>query len=166
MEGIEKTIDEQAMKVMPLVRSKVPPDDFDDMMQDIRMAFLVALPKFRGDNGAKLETFAQGIARHRIADYLRNQYRWKKTVKELIKDYVQADPEPEKAEKIKVNFLSPAELAVLRLLGKGKSNDEIAAALFRSSNTIRSHLKAIYGKLGCHNRVTISLLAQRMFKEE
>ena len=35
--------------------------------------------------------------------------------------------------------LTPTEFQVLRLIGQGKSNDEIADALFISKNTVRSH---------------------------
>ncbi len=47
---------------------------------------------------------------------------------------------------------SDAELAVLELLAGGLSNREIAERLFLSSNTIRSHLRALYHKLGVHSR--------------
>jgi LuxR family transcriptional regulator, maltose regulon positive regulatory protein len=47
---------------------------------------------------------------------------------------------------------SEAELAVLELLASGLSNREIGERLFLSSNTIRSHLRALYHKLGVHSR--------------
>ena len=34
----------------------------------------------------------------------------------------------------------------------GLSNDDIAAALFISANTVRDHLKAIFGKTGVTRR--------------
>jgi DNA-binding CsgD family transcriptional regulator len=39
-------------------------------------------------------------------------------------------------------------LEVLKLLGEGKSNAEIAKALFRSPNTVKSHQTSLYRKLG------------------
>ncbi len=47
---------------------------------------------------------------------------------------------------------SEAELAVLRLLATDLSNREIAERLFLSPNTIRSHNRALYHKLGVHSR--------------
>ena len=47
---------------------------------------------------------------------------------------------------------SEAELAVLRLLSGDLSNREIGERLFLSQNTIRSHRRALYLKLGVHSR--------------
>jgi LuxR family maltose regulon positive regulatory protein len=47
---------------------------------------------------------------------------------------------------------SDAELAVLRLLASDKSAREIGQQLFLSANTVRSHTRAIYRKLGVHSR--------------
>ena len=48
--------------------------------------------------------------------------------------------------------LSERELEVLSLLGEGQTYHEIARALYLSLNTVKSHLKNIYGKLGVHSR--------------
>jgi DNA-binding CsgD family transcriptional regulator len=48
--------------------------------------------------------------------------------------------------------LSPREREVARLVIDGLSNDDIAAALFISANTVRDHLKAIFGKTGVTRR--------------
>jgi ATP/maltotriose-dependent transcriptional regulator MalT len=47
---------------------------------------------------------------------------------------------------------SDAELAVLRLMAIELSNREIGERLFVSPNTIRSHRRALYHKLGVHSR--------------
>jgi LuxR family maltose regulon positive regulatory protein len=47
---------------------------------------------------------------------------------------------------------SQAELAVLRLLATDQSAREIAGELFLSANTVRSHTRAIYHKLGVRSR--------------
>ena len=48
--------------------------------------------------------------------------------------------------------LSGRELEVLRLLGTESNGPEIARALMVSLNTMRTHTKAIYDKLGVNNR--------------
>jgi LuxR family maltose regulon positive regulatory protein len=62
---------------------------------------------------------------------------------------------------------SEAELAVLRLLRSDLSNREIGARLYLSPNTVRSHTRAIYRKLGVSSRAdavaraeTLGLVAQ------
>lgn len=55
--------------------------------------------------------------------------------------------------------LTPTEFQVLRLIGQGKSNDEIAEGLFISKNTVRSHIKSIYAKLDTHSRLQLALYA-------
>ena len=51
-----------------------------------------------------------------------------------------------------VEPLSERELQVLGVLSEGLTNDEIARQLFLSVNTVKTHLKTIYGKLGVHRR--------------
>lgn len=48
--------------------------------------------------------------------------------------------------------LSKRELDVLRLMAKGDSNAEIAASLFVSTNTIKTHISNIFGKLEVSRR--------------
>jgi LuxR family maltose regulon positive regulatory protein len=49
--------------------------------------------------------------------------------------------------------LTDRELEVLRLVAIGQSNDVIAATLVISSETVKKHLKNIYGKLDAHSRL-------------
>ena len=48
--------------------------------------------------------------------------------------------------------LTEREIEVLALLATGMSNAEIGAELFISVNTVKSHLKNVYSKLGVSNR--------------
>jgi len=48
--------------------------------------------------------------------------------------------------------LTERELEVLRLLEKGLSKREVARSLFLSYNTIHTHTKSIYRKLGVLTR--------------
>lgn len=51
-----------------------------------------------------------------------------------------------------IESLTDRELAVLQLLPSMMSNDEIAAELFVSVNTVKVHLKSLYRKLGVSSR--------------
>jgi len=48
--------------------------------------------------------------------------------------------------------LTPREVEVLRLLGQGRTNDEIAADLFLSVRTVERHVANAYAKIGAHGR--------------
>jgi LuxR family maltose regulon positive regulatory protein len=58
--------------------------------------------------------------------------------------------------------LSEREREVLRLLETDLSGPEIARQLFVSLNTIRTHTKSIYLKLGVNNRRAAVLRAEEL----
>jgi DNA-binding CsgD family transcriptional regulator len=69
--------------------------------------------------------------------------------------------EPLHIEKASHYGLSAREQEVLQLLAKGLSNQEIAKTLYISPNTVKTHIKNIYGKLKVNNRLKLfSLLKQ------
>lgn len=55
--------------------------------------------------------------------------------------------------------LSQRELQILTHLVEGKSNKKIALAVHLSPDTVKSHLKNIYQKLGVHNRAQAARVA-------
>jgi DNA-binding NarL/FixJ family response regulator len=55
--------------------------------------------------------------------------------------------------------LSDREIEVTRAIARGRTNTEIAAELFISLSTVKSHLASIQGKLGVRNRVEIAAWA-------
>ena len=57
--------------------------------------------------------------------------------------------------------LTSRELEVLRLVGEGKANKEIAAELVISERTARTHVSSILGKLGLASRTQAALWAVR-----
>jgi len=48
--------------------------------------------------------------------------------------------------------LTPREVEILRLLGRGRSNEEIATELVLSVRTVERHVANAYGKIGAHGR--------------
>ena len=55
--------------------------------------------------------------------------------------------------------LSPRELDVVRVLARGWTNAEIAAELFVSVATVKTHLGNVQAKLAARNRVEIAVWA-------
>ena len=52
--------------------------------------------------------------------------------------------------------LTPAERRVADLVAKGRTNAEVAAALFLAERTVASHLTRVYAKLGVRSRTELA----------
>ena len=68
---------------------------------------------------------------------------------------------PARRRQTQVAGLTARETEVLRLLARGVSNPEIAAALVVSRKTVEHHLEAVYAKLGVHSRSAATLRAMQ-----
>jgi DNA-binding NarL/FixJ family response regulator len=58
--------------------------------------------------------------------------------------------------------LSDRELDVVRLLAEGRSNREIAAALFLAEGTVKNHVTNVLAKLGARDRTQAALRARAL----
>lgn len=56
----------------------------------------------------------------------------------------------------RIEGLSPSELRVATLVAEGRTNREIASALFLAERTVASHLTHIYAKLGIRSRTELA----------
>ncbi len=65
----------------------------------------------------------------------------------------------EEASEPPSNPLSDTQLEILRLIAAGYSNREIAAHVYLSENTVKSHVQEIFRKLDVRNRVEAALRA-------
>lgn len=64
-----------------------------------------------------------------------------------------------KEARASIDRLTPRELEVLRLVGRGKTNGEIASDLFISEVTVKSHIGHIFTKLGLRDRAAAIVFA-------
>jgi LuxR family transcriptional regulator, maltose regulon positive regulatory protein len=84
----------------------------------------------------------------------------------LLTAFPVIDSEPTPAPKIQspdaewIEPLSEREIDILRLIAAGLTNQEIASQLYLSLNTIKSHIRNIYGKLNVHSRTQAIARAQ------
>ena len=66
------------------------------------------------------------------------------------------------AERLVRPSLTPRELDVLRLVSRGRTNKGMASAMFISEETVKTHMKALFQKLGVHDRAeAVSVSLQR-----
>lgn len=66
-----------------------------------------------------------------------------------------------RADKSNVDELTERELEILRELGFGHSNGQIAKNLFISENTVKKHVSTILSKLGMSHRTEAALYANK-----
>ncbi|GAA2300923.1 response regulator transcription factor [Streptomyces kunmingensis] len=78
--------------------------------------------------------------------------------RQLLERHVESGRSTEAAVR-RTDELTPAERDVLRLLGTGLSNAEIAEQLYLSAGTVKAHISRILTRTGCANRVQAAVLA-------
>ena len=76
----------------------------------------------------------------------------------LIQDYVRRPP-PSPGPAQAFGTLTPRETEVLTLIARGRSNGEIAAELYLSEPTVKTHVTRVFAKLGVRDRVQAVVLA-------
>lgn len=74
----------------------------------------------------------------------------------LIRRFAALSPRPATPE---LDLLTPREHHVLRLLARGLSNGEIAAACTIEEGTVKTHVNRILTKLGLRSRVHAAIYA-------
>ena len=73
----------------------------------------------------------------------------------------QVSKERERRREVEALFaaLTDREWEILRLLANGERNDDIAAALYISPQTVQTHVRNLLGKLGVHSKLEAVALA-------
>ena len=77
----------------------------------------------------------------------------------VLATYRSTAPAPDDLAAERINELTPRERDVLRLIGRGASNTEIAESLFVSEATVKSHIGHIFTKLDLRDRAAAIVFA-------
>jgi DNA-binding NarL/FixJ family response regulator len=80
----------------------------------------------------------------------------------VVARFAQLDDAPRARTQPLVVPLSDRELDVLRLLADGRSNREIATALFLAEGTVKNHVTNVLAKLGARDRTQAALRARAL----
>ncbi len=134
--------------------------NLDQALDALAYALALAEPKgyvgiFTGE-GEPMRVLLREAARHGITQYV-NKLLASFGVSEYggvgePLPYSHTQSPPHSHTQPLIEPLSERELEVLRLLSAHLSSTEVAEKLFISVNTVRFHVKNIYGKLGVHRR--------------
>jgi DNA-binding NarL/FixJ family response regulator len=81
-----------------------------------------------------------------------------KVTRRLIEDFA-GRPEPAPRRPVAVDGVTEREREVLTLVGRGRSNAEIAEELFISVATAKAHVARLFTKLGARDRVQLVIVA-------
>ncbi len=83
-----------------------------------------------------------------------------RTTKQLIGQFVAARANPRRARaQARLELLSDRERQIVTAVAQGKPNAEIAAELFLSEATVKTHITRTFAKLDVSNRVQLTIFA-------
>jgi len=121
-------------------------------------ARIIVLTTFDGDEdifraiqaGAK-SYMLKGMSVEELIDAIQTVHRGRSRIPAAVADRL--------AERLSGNALTERETEVLRTIVAGKSNKEIAAALFISEATVKTHINNLLSKLGAADRTQAARIA-------
>jgi DNA-binding NarL/FixJ family response regulator len=133
-------------------------DDLDNYFLENPKARIIVLAEHAGDaeitkalkKGA-LGYICKDVTPEELVDAIRSVAEGRK--------YIPPDVAAILSEHIGSEELTPAESNILRMIVGGKSNKEIAFALDISENTVKTHARNIFDKLGVSDRTSAATTA-------
>jgi DNA-binding NarL/FixJ family response regulator len=125
---------------------------------------IVVKTSFRGAKGAesgesRFFLIAGRCADKNIAELTRVTAAFYRLPLILARTGPEEGAEAERPAGADIYALTARELAVLRHMARGLGNKDIAALLYVSPNTIKTHINHILAKMSAKNRTEASLLA-------
>jgi two-component system NarL family response regulator len=147
-----------------LLDLRMPELDGVDVIKEIRAtdktARIIVLTTFDGDEDIyrAVQAGAKGyllkdVPREGLMDSIRRVYAGETSVPLHLVAKL--------ADRVSAETLSEREIEVLKLMAQGKSNKEIAAALFISEGTVKSHGKSIFARMNVRSRAEAVAEASR-----
>jgi two-component system NarL family response regulator len=115
-----------------------------------------------GASGYVLKT----VSGERLADNIRSVFRGEvllapSVAAKVVQQLSRLQAESGRQEEA-LDALTPREREVFHLASRGLKNSEIAAELYLSEKTIKTHLRNIYNKLNLASKAELRLFAMRM----
>jgi len=145
-----------------LVDLRLPDISGVEVMRRIRAEFpaarFIVLTTYSGDVQA-LDALKAGASAYLLKSMLRTELLETIRLVHLGKRRIPPEIAAEIAEHATDDALSERELEVLRAVGSGFSNKQIAARLAISESTVKSHMKSILPKLNARDRTHAVMIA-------
>jgi DNA-binding NarL/FixJ family response regulator len=130
----------------------------DITLMDLRLPQIIVLTTFDGDEdiyralqaGAR-GYLLKGMTGEELMDAIRSVYAGKSRIPASVAERL--------AERMSAPSLTTRETEVLQLIVGGNSNKEIAAALYISEATVKTHINSLLSKLGVTDRTQAATTA-------
>ncbi len=82
-----------------------------------------------------------------------------RVTRRLVEEFVQRSASPSTASQHQLDTLTPRETEVLAAVARGLSNSELAATLFMSQGTAKTHVSRLLTKLHARDRAQLVMIA-------
>mgnify|MGYP000976310092 FL=1 len=148
-----------------LVRDKISEfEDAEDVILESKLGLFLSM-KRENFNRIPPKAYVKSLVAHKINDCFRRRYKDKEIISTMSERLISGIPNLVDRVDVDIfkNILSHRQYSILKLIGEGYSNSEIASILFISVNTVRTHIKEIYRIFGVNNRVKLAIYLNKVF---